>query len=109
MSIFPYLIGTNATDADTSLDSSTATTKWLMAPLAIFPWKRKSPLLAALDKVELRVIHVGAVVLFSSYGKRRCAAKQVVPFEDECNHGQLGQHVLMLTKPGTPNLILKLC
>ena len=23
------------------------------------------------------------------------AAKQVVPFEDECNHGQSGQHVLM--------------
>ena len=32
--------------------------------LVIFSWKRKSPLLAALDKVELRVIHVGAVVLF---------------------------------------------
>jgi hypothetical protein len=30
------------------------------------------------------------------------AAKQVVPFEDEYNQGQLSQHISKLTKPETP-------
>lgn len=33
------------------------------------------------------------------------AARQVVPFEDGYNRGQLSQHILKLTKPETPETI----